>query len=285
MYFDKFPLVQYDISKDGNVRLATDILRRVAFREKVLEQAGLFEEYYVEEGETPEIVAEKVYGDPEMHWVVMLFNEIIDPKYDFPLSEAQLERFLDKTYPGKAYYLDSNTDNVPVTKNFVVGEDVFFGLNKGLVREWDPVTQKLNLEQETGLLSVGDIVTSKDKDGAEFTTRVKRVVEFHKLGLHHFENSGETAELNNYASAPDTNGIQVPLGQTGAGSFASSAVSFSDTILRGYINSVTPTTYVIKTISDVAVEENDAKRKIRLLKQRYVPQVVDEFKRLMKEVR
>ena len=39
MYFDKFPLVQYDISKDGNVRLATDILRRVAFREKVLEQA------------------------------------------------------------------------------------------------------------------------------------------------------------------------------------------------------------------------------------------------------
>ena len=285
MYFDKFPLVQYDISKDGNVRLATDILRRVAFREKVLEQAGLFEEYYVEEGETPEIVAEKVYGDPEMHWVVMLFNEIIDPKYDFPLSESQLERFLDKTYPGKAYYLDSNTDNVPVTKNFVVGEDVFFGLNKGLVREWDPVTQKLNLEQETGLLSVGDIVTSKDKDGAEFTTRVKRVVEFHKLGLHHFENSGETAELNNYASAPDTNGIQVPLGQTGAGSFASSAVSFSDTILRGYINSVTPTTYVIKTISDVAVEENDAKRKIRLLKQRYIPQVVDEFKRLMKEVR
>ena len=285
MYFDKFPLVQYDISKDGNVRLATDILRRVAFREKVLEQAGLFEEYYVEEGETPEIVAEKVYGDPEMHWVVMLFNEIIDPKYDFPLSESQLERFLDKTYPGKAYYLDSNTDNVPVTKNFVVGEDVFFGLNKGLVREWDPVTQKLNLEQETGLLSVGDIVTSKDKDGAEFTTRVKRVVEFHKLGLHHFENSGETAELNNYASAPDTNGIQVPLGQTGAGSFASSAVSFSDTILRGYINSVTPTTHVIKTISDVAVEENDAKRKIRLLKQRYIPQVVDEFKRLMKEVR
>ena len=285
MYFDKFPLVQYDISKDGNVRLATDILRRVAFREKVLEQAGLFEEYYIEEGETPEIVAEKVYGDPEMHWVVMLFNEIIDPKYDFPLSEAQLEKYLDKTYPGKAYYLDSNTDNVPVTKNFVVGEDVFFGLNKGLVREWDPVTQKLNLEQETGLLSVGDIVTSKDKDGAEFTTRVKRVVEFHKLGLHHFENSGETAELNNYASAPDTNGIQVPLGQTGAGSFASSAVSFSDTILRGYINSVTPTTYVIKTISDVAVEENDAKRKIRLLKQRYIPQVVDEFKRLMKEVR
>ena len=285
MYFDKFPLVQYDISKDGNVRLATDILRRVAFREKILDQAGLFEEYYIEEGETPEMVAENVNDDPEMHWVVMLFNEIIDPKYDFPLSESQLENYLDKTYPGKAYYLDANQDNVPVTTNFVVGEDVFFNLDKALVREWDPVTQKLNLEQERGLLSVNDIVTAKDKNGGDFTTRVKRVVEFHKLGLHHFENSGETAELNNYASAPDTDGIQVPLGQTGAGSFSSSVVAFSDTILRGYINSVTPTTHVIKTIADAATEENDSKRKIRLLKQRYIPQVVDEFKRLMKEVK
>ena len=139
MYFDKFPLVQYDISKDGNVRLATDILRRVAFREKILDQAGLFEEYYIEEGETPEIVAEKVYDDPEMHWVVMLFNEIIDPKYDFPLSESQLENYLDKTYPGKAYYLDANQDNVPVTTNFVVGEDVFSILIRRLFESGIPL--------------------------------------------------------------------------------------------------------------------------------------------------
>lgn len=282
MYFEKFPLVNYDISKDGNLKLATDILRRVAFREKVIEEGGLFEEYYIEEGETPEIVAEKAYGDSSMHWIIMLFNKIIDPKYDFPLSEIQLESFVDKTYPGKAYYLDSNVDNVPVTTNFVKGADVFYNLDKALVRDWDPTTQKLNLEQETGPVVAGTIFTSVDKDGTEFTTRVKRVVEFHREGLHHFENSGQTADISGFATPPDSNGIQVPLGQTGPG--YGSAVTMSQTVLQGYLNSVTPTTHVIKTISEVATEENDAKRKINILKQRYVPQVVDEFKRIMKEI-
>jgi len=282
MYFEKFPLVRYDVSKDGNLRLATDVLRRVAFREKVIEEAALFEEYYIEEGETPEIVAEKVYGDPTMHWVVMLFNSIIDPKYDFPLSEAQLETYLDKVYTGKAYYLDNNANNSPVTTNFVVGEDVFFNLDKGLVKEWDPLTQKLNLEQETGTVGAGDVLTSKDKNGVDFTTRVKRVVEIHRLGLHHFENSGGTAELSGFASIPDTDGIQVPLGQTGPGH--SSAVTMDDTVLQGYLNGVTPSTHQIKTISDVAFDDNDAKRKISILKQRYLPQVIDEFKRIMKDI-
>ena len=282
MYFEKFPLVRYDVSKDGNLRLATDVLRRVAFREKVIEEAGLFEEYYIEEGETPEIIAEKVYGDPMMHWVILLFNRIIDPKYDFPLSEIQLETYLDKVYTGKAYYVDNNVNNVPVTTNFVVGEDVFYNLDKGLVKEWDPLTQKLNLEQETGTLSAGDILTSKDKNGVDFITRVKRVVEIHRLGLHHFENLGGTADISGYASIPDTDGIQVPLGQTGPGH--SDAVTMDDTVLQGYLNSVTPTTHTIKTISDVAFEENDAKRKISILKQRYLPQVIDEFKRIMKDV-
>jgi hypothetical protein len=282
MYFEKFPLVRYDISKDGNLRLATDVLRRVAFREKIIEEGALFEEYYIEEGETPEVVAEKVYGDPEMHWIIMLFNKVIDPKYDFPLSEAQLESYLDKVYPGKAYYLDSNTTNTPVTSNFVKGADVFFNLDKGLVRDWDPVTQKLSLEQETGTVGSGDVLTSLDKDGNEFTTRVKRIVEFQRLGLHHFENSGQTAEINGYASPPDADGVQVPLGQTGSG--FGSAVTMSQTVLQGYLNSVTPTTHTIKTISDVAFEENDERRKISILKQRYVPQVIDEFKRIMKEM-
>jgi hypothetical protein len=140
----------------------------------------------------------------------------------------------------------------------------------------------LSLEQETGTVGSGDVLTSLDKDGNEFTTRVKRIVEFQRLGLHHFENSGQTAEINGYASPPDADGVQVPLGQTGSG--FGSAVTMSQTVLQGYLNSVTPTTHTIKTISDVAFEENDERRKISILKQRYVPQVIDEFKRIMKEM-
>lgn len=70
MYFSHFPLIEYDSSGSGNPKGVTNLLRRVAVRSKVKTNTSLYDTYDVKEGETPEIIAHRLYGDAELHWVI-----------------------------------------------------------------------------------------------------------------------------------------------------------------------------------------------------------------------
>ena len=105
MYFQEFPKFLYDF-KYGNTTkttVVTDITRNVRFRKEVLENVTLFDEYDIVDGETPEIVAEKIYGDPEYHWIIMLANQKHDYISDFPLSEQALVKHIVDTYGAQRY--------------------------------------------------------------------------------------------------------------------------------------------------------------------------------------
>jgi hypothetical protein len=105
MYFKEFPKFLYDF-KYGNTTkttVVTDITRNVRFRKEVLENVTLFDEYDIVDGETPEIVAEKIYGDPEYHWIIMLANQKHDYISDFPLSEQALVKHIVATYGAQRY--------------------------------------------------------------------------------------------------------------------------------------------------------------------------------------
>ena len=97
MYFDSFPIIQYG-STDGTIKTATNLLRRVAIRSKVKTNASLFDTYDVKSGETPEIIADKFYDDPQLHWVIMLVNNVTDRYHDWPMSEQQFSTFVNEKY-------------------------------------------------------------------------------------------------------------------------------------------------------------------------------------------
>lgn len=101
MYFSNFPKIYYDFPKDQTsemLQVLTDITSNVRFRKEVLDNITLYDEYDMIEGETPEIVAEKIYGNPELHWIIMLFNERYDYLKDFPLTNAELYEHCIATY-------------------------------------------------------------------------------------------------------------------------------------------------------------------------------------------
>ena len=97
MYFDSFPIIQYG-STDGTIKTATNLLRRVAIRSKVKTNASLFDTYDVKSGETPEIIADKFYDDPQLHWVIMLVNNVTDRYHDWPMNEQQFSTFVNEKY-------------------------------------------------------------------------------------------------------------------------------------------------------------------------------------------
>ena len=97
-YFDKFPLIVYDIKGDNKFKLLPDILRRVKLRSNLQEGAVLFDKYDVKEGENPEDVAFKWFGSADLHWVILLTNNVTDRYYDWPLSQPDFAEFLTDKY-------------------------------------------------------------------------------------------------------------------------------------------------------------------------------------------
>jgi len=98
MYFANFPLIVYDSVGDGNFKIVTNLLKRVAMRTKVRTNTLLFDTYDVKEGETPEMIADKLYDDPELHWVVLFVNNITDRYHQWPMNFGQFNTFIADKY-------------------------------------------------------------------------------------------------------------------------------------------------------------------------------------------
>jgi len=97
-YFDRFPLMAYDIKGDGKYKLLPDILRRVKLRSGLRSGTFLFDSYNVQDGEKPEDIAFKWFGDAEYHWVILMTNNITDRYYQWPLTQPQFAEHLTDKY-------------------------------------------------------------------------------------------------------------------------------------------------------------------------------------------
>ena len=98
MYFESFPIISYDSVGQGNPKFVTNLLRRVGVRAKVKYNVALFDTYDVRAGETPEELADKLYDDPELHWIVLLMNNITDRYHQWPLTENQFLAHINDKY-------------------------------------------------------------------------------------------------------------------------------------------------------------------------------------------
>ena len=98
MYFSNFPLIVYDSVGNGNFKIVTNLMKRVAMRTKVRTNTLLFDTYDVKEGETPEILADKLYGDSTLHWIILYVNNITDRYHQWPMSSGQFNDFIADKY-------------------------------------------------------------------------------------------------------------------------------------------------------------------------------------------
>jgi hypothetical protein len=99
-FFDTFPRIAYDI--DGkrltNYRVVTNIFFRVRVLREVLNNISAYYEHLIMDGDTPEILAEKVYGNSEAHWIILIANDIVDPQYDWPLGYNAFQKYIINKY-------------------------------------------------------------------------------------------------------------------------------------------------------------------------------------------
>ena len=119
MYFRNFTKGMYDIKGDGNKKLVTDLMTRVKVREKILNEAMLYDTYDVPNGEKPEDTAFKHFGSAQYHWVILLTNDITDRYYGWPLTDQDFETYITQKYdnPDAIHHYEITQSSGPQTGN------------------------------------------------------------------------------------------------------------------------------------------------------------------------
>jgi hypothetical protein len=97
-YFSYFPKTDNDLTQVGQTVRVTNILKRFKIKSDLKDRADVFYEYDIQEGDRPDTIAEKYYGNANMAWLVLHFNNIVDPIFGWHLNENQFNKMIKGKY-------------------------------------------------------------------------------------------------------------------------------------------------------------------------------------------
>ena len=96
--FDLFPKISYTLDDEETNQVVTDIFKRIILSKEFQENNSYFDLYDIMDGETPEEISYRFYGTQDLHWLILMTNNIIDPRFEWPVSEAELIKRVESKY-------------------------------------------------------------------------------------------------------------------------------------------------------------------------------------------
>jgi len=136
-YFKYFNKINYDVrgvKNNVNVDVITNILERVRLKLNFIQSQAFFAQHFIIDGETPEFLAYKYYGNTELHWIILYSQQATNPYYDWPLTYFDLKKFVNKKYgvaninathhyeDADNYEVDSTASGATAITNFIYEE-------------------------------------------------------------------------------------------------------------------------------------------------------------------
>ncbi len=120
--FTLYPKIAYKVNEYDYLR-AIDITQSVKIKNLLKDYRGIsYNPYTIKDGERPDYVAHKFYGDSNLDWVVLLSNEIYNIYDEWPRNSVDFEDYLIEKYGSIAttlstvqYYYNSTKDIIDVT--------------------------------------------------------------------------------------------------------------------------------------------------------------------------
>lgn len=101
-FFNSFPKVDYKVSGDTTLyqysEKVTNLFFRIGVIKEVLNNTSSYYALEIEDGDTPEILADKIYKDVNAGWIILYSNKIFDPQFDWPLTNSQFNRYIIQKY-------------------------------------------------------------------------------------------------------------------------------------------------------------------------------------------
>ena len=306
MYFSNFQKVWYDIDNSKKYQVVTNVLQRVAFRKRVKNEGDLFIQYQLKDTDRPDIIADKIYGSSKLHWIVLLFNDYINPYHEWVKPTETLEKVIKNKYKGFPLFvwgtdsepLESDVDRNYKFWNWNVGDAVEYIRDDGTTPTVIGTAKVLSTDKTLHKVVVDNIDVLVDSnefsppnDGASYYVRkqegvsspgggiagtlrankIIKAVQVHEQSVHHFEKDGVI--LNPLASLE---------GETYTGDiYAPVPIPFESTLLWSYMNDAVNAFKDFVSIEQSEINDNEDQRAINLLRPEYVEMVSREIENLL----
>lgn len=104
MFFSIVPNISYDekpISypfSESDFITAKNFFRRYKVNDEIFSYVVFFTKYTIPDGERPDTLAKKLYGNQFYDWVVLLTNNMVNSQYDWPMSNYTLQKVIEKEF-------------------------------------------------------------------------------------------------------------------------------------------------------------------------------------------
>jgi len=103
-YFENFPKTIYNFDASStSIKIATNILARTAFMQSIMQNVSAYYPYTVKDTDTLQSIADKYYGDANRYWIIMMFNQLFDPYFDFPMNPEEFQNYIINNYGSISY--------------------------------------------------------------------------------------------------------------------------------------------------------------------------------------
>ena len=179
-YFTRFPTTLYTNDNKKTIQIIRDITRRASVLQKSITNLNMFEEIDVDDGSPVWVVADIYYNDPELYWVILMTNDILDPRFEWPMDNRQLMTYTKNKYQnvnGHHHYENSEMEiiNGEITI-FPIGLDFLYlskddlvlnktGEGSAIILDWDRKKGSVLIKTMKGGIIHEDTIEIFDTEG------------------------------------------------------------------------------------------------------------------------
>ena len=309
-YFQFFNDIEYSNTS------AIDITERVIINnnKNIISNPYLYYPVDIKEGFRADNIAQNAYQNPFYSWIIYLSNEVIDPYYDWYLTNDQFNQFIVKKYGSYqaaetkvAYFINNWADQPDIDVS------VYNALDPDMKKYWEPnynqsavysysriqedwstttnFIVKLNLQgqyiykfDEIIHISYGDIISSDGKyipnsngQAQVLAQSVNTIANTTTLMVQH------VFLTNNDITPADANNI-IQLGYVYGNESQSNGIIINGSYVSNNISAASAAYWTPIYYYDMEVERNESKKTIYVLKNDYAPSFVNTTKALLANV-
>lgn len=232
--------------------------------------------YEIQDGERPETLAHRIYDRSDLHWLILMFNELHDPTFEWPLSSAELESYISEKYSGYTVYYP---DTARIPDAFQLQNTLVLSGAKTLHQEladgsiisadiikWEPTYNAIIIDGEQAALfdPLYDYPFSQDAyarcyvDNDPTKLLAFSRVQPRQFSIHHFED-GQGNVLDPRIGPP-------------------SDPSNPSSILNRYVTETGFVDVVAVDNRTYEFDKNDEKRLIRVVKPEFISAILTQFR-------
>jgi hypothetical protein len=202
-YFANFPEIQYKFS-DGNYATIKDLFRKAKIENERIDSIINYTYYEVQEGDRPDVVASRLYGDGDLYWTFFLVNDFLGSMNDWYRDSVIFDAFMNEKYPGYVLNATNSTDILTSSGKFLLGE-AFTSSNgaTGRLCEINATMKRIVAVYDGALQAIAGNTITGNISGRSFTLASTSK---HRDAVHHYlETSGVWSNLDNPTNTVVTN--------------------------------------------------------------------------------